>query len=671
MEPDVALGTIPGQPGLPSAPEGADDAPRLYIILIIALLSAVSFAVMFETWDAAPAASTDTSAENAPLGETPAAEPGGWRSTLALDGWGRLTYSVLGLAIALGGVAFGLTSPISRDSSRQVGPFILGIGFLALFIGVVQFHRYMTFLDLNVYGPLVFAEACFAAFVALRLRHTELVGRHLASVIILGVNIVVALAIFVFVNMIGHWKYHRWDLTTEGLYSLSQRSTDIVRSLPADKPITIYNIMERSAQYYEETDELLHRYDESSEHLTVERIDPMNDQERMASLMREVSQRVPNEGFLLIRAPSESRVISQSDLTRQDWGDNMASPEPRSRFQGESKITSSIVELTSPRRTVYFLTGHGEGITGLEEGGEAPPPTMNLRRDRSFRMLVEFLRRSYFDVRGYNPAEHGGAFVPESPDDVLVILAPQFRFSEAELAALGSWLDHGGRLLLLLEAGTEDERTPANTGIETLLEPFGIHPMAGYVGTPTRGGGAVLEGFARVLGGEHEITTPWTGSLALMAAAYRCAMPLRLDDTSPMGATAKQLLFVDDVLVVNIPLTDLVDPGPGPFTLAAAAERPATGGAEGAESRIVVFGDATTASDELLRAGDLTVSLLLNSMNWLAARTQLITIEPKEPDQVQVSLTSEQAGRLTAVAIFDIPLFFVAAGLVVWLIRRG
>jgi ABC-type uncharacterized transport system involved in gliding motility auxiliary subunit len=63
--------------------------------------------------------------------------------------------------------------------------------------------------------------------------------------------------------------------------------------------------------------------------------------------------------------------------------------------------------------------------------------------------------------------------------------------------------------------------------------------------------------------------------------------------------------------------------------------------------------------------------LFMNSVNWLTEEEELISIRPKDQEQVQVQrLTGRQLRLVRYTSIFAIPLLLLIAGIGVWWKRR-
>ena len=100
----------------------------------------------------------------------------------------------------------------------------------------------------------------------------------------------------------------------------------------------------------------------------------------------------------------------------------------------------------------------------------------------------------------------------------------------------------------------------------------------------------------------------------------------------------------------------------------ASAAAPAPG-ATSRPGRLVVFGDSDFASNaQIASVGNPT--LLLNALNWLVERENLLAIPAKKADQIQLNLTRRDLGTIYLIVLVALPLASLSAGLGVYLRRR-
>jgi ABC-type uncharacterized transport system involved in gliding motility auxiliary subunit len=116
------------------------------------------------------------------------------------------------------------------------------------------------------------------------------------------------------------------------------------------------------------------------------------------------------------------------------------------------------------------------------------------------------------------------------------------------------------------------------------------------------------------------------------------------------------------------------EPTPGAADAASAPPAGATGTEPAAETmarpgRLVVFGDSDFASNgQLGSVGNPT--LLLNALNWLVERENLLAIPAKKADQIQLNLTRRDLGTIYLIVLVALPLASLSAGVAVYLRRR-
>ena len=87
------------------------------------------------------------------------------------------------------------------------------------------------------------------------------------------------------------------------------------------------------------------------------------------------------------------------------------------------------------------------------------------------------------------------------------------------------------------------------------------------------------------------------------------------------------------------------------------------------DARIVVIGDTDLASNESVLAGG-HLNFLLNTMAWLSEHEELIAIRPTIADNTPISLTDGQEQLIVWVSALGLVQAVVAAGLVVFFLRR-
>jgi hypothetical protein len=111
----------------------------------------------------------------------------------------------------------------------------------------------------------------------------------------------------------------------------------------------------------------------------------------------------------------------------------------------------------------------------------------------------------------------------------------------------------------------------------------------------------------------------------------------------------------------------------GPLTLGLALSRPlgaASAGASKQEQRVVVVGDGDFLSNSFLGNGG-NLELGLNIFNWLSHDDRFIDIAPVSAPDAQVELSTTGIVVIASLFLLALPLGLLAAGLTIWLRRRG
>jgi ABC-type uncharacterized transport system involved in gliding motility auxiliary subunit len=260
-----------------------------------------------------------------------------------------------------------------------------------------------------------------------------------------------------------------------------------------------------------------------------------------------------------------------------------------------------------------------------------------------------------------------GASVP-SDAGALLIVSPQRPFDAEAIASLRSYLAQGGGLVALLEPGIR-------SGLEELLGEYGFDLPDGVIIDPPVGpvaGGAPGVNPIASTYSKHPVTHglgPRTLSLFLQARPVVPARKPQPDDELQALVTSSRDAWLDTspgrILRGSRPERPPgVEPQRWPFVSAGLYPRDAR------QTRIVLFGDASFADNDHLRAL-YNLDLLLNAIHWVGQREEAIAIRPKILTPNQDPLTPQQSLAMLYGVGLLLPEILLVAGAVAWLRRRA
>ena len=274
----------------------------------------------------------------------------------------------------------------------------------------------------------------------------------------LGVGVLLFLALFAMVNYLALRHYQRFDWTSSKLYSLTEKSLSVARAI--DQEIDMVIFLNPDSELYGAADELLSRYAAANpQQIKKREVDPAKNLLQAQRLVEKYS--IERDNVLVIASADDRRVIDEFELAEYDYSGAQFGQAPKlTEFKGEQLITSALLALVEAKKPrVLFTTGHGEAQ--LERGGQ-----------RSFSRARDLLGKDNFDTEEWSSL--GKSEVP-ADTDLIVIAGPTTNFLPPELDLFSSYLDSGGRLLMMIDpVFAEGTGAIADLGLRDWLLGYGI-----------------------------------------------------------------------------------------------------------------------------------------------------------------------------------------------------
>ncbi len=440
--------------------------------------------------------------------------------------------------------------------------------------------------------------------------------------------------------------YVRADWSRSQFYALSDKTRSLLQSL--DSEIEIVALVPSGHDLYADLDPLLREYESASSRLRIRRVDPARDLEAVDALAKVYP--LTEDQAVIVACQGRHRILPASDLEDLDYSMmSLGQPPQRIAFKGEQAISSAIQQVAKDRTpVVYVLSGHGERSMDSFERGIG------------YAQIARTMRQDNVDVRPLVLGERKAV-----PDDASALLlpGPSRRIPQPELDLLSQYLDHSGRMIILLEAGT-------TTGLGPLLERWGVKIGADLVLDPARtlGGGLVISSYGR-----HPITERLSQLAAVMYRPQSVEPAAQAPESADRPRAVRLALTSDEAWAEMNPDVrparfDAEFDRPGPVSVAMAVERGGPGGDAPMNlqpTRLVVFGDAMFVANGGIVSGN--GDLFMSALNWTLDRGELMAIAPKTPDQMRLDLEPRQVRGLGWILMGGLPL---AAALVGWIVMR-
>lgn len=516
---------------------------------------------------------------------------------------------------------------------------LVGVVFALLNFFVGLFAVYDPFwIGVNlVGGVLLLAVGAFGNLDALRERmrsgEAKRAGRYGTSAVL---STVLTIAILAMLGYLANWKTVRWDWSEDQVHSLTSQSVGVLEGLDQDvEVVALFPPLDAPP-----VRDLLDRYAYVSDRFNVTYADP---NERPELLQRFAI--TPEElGQGLVRMSLAGESVNVQEVT-------------------EEKITNAMVKLTRIGvKKVYFLEGHNErGVEG--EPGQA--------RD-GFARAAESLRNENYQVETLLLAAKGQ--VPEDAD-VVVVAGPTRPLLAVEHTALEDYLARDGSLMVLIDPqastdlGADLERWGVKLGEDVIVD----RALALF--------GRATSPFAGSYSPEHDITKKMRET-----TLFHVARSTTLTD----GSGLTEIVFTGDAAWAERDLETFYGEGAaelgpddlaGPVALAVAGSPAvvAASGSEGegeevaepkpADARLVVFGDADFASNDLIESSA-NRDLFVNSVNWLMGDVEAISIRPRLSRASRFQLSSDEFRTIRSLSLFVLPEAIAIIGVFVWWSRR-
>ena len=236
------------------------------------------------------------------------------------------------------------------------------------------------------------------------------------------------------------------DLSSEKLYTIGDQTKELLGSL--DKDVELYFIAQDGTES-SDIQRLLERYEERTDHITVEQKDPAV---YPTFAQQYTSDSVSNNSIIVV-CGEKSRIVDYSDMYETSINYQTYTQETTA-FDGEGQLTSAIDYVISENMPIlYTLEGHNEASMSST--------------------MTETVQKANIEIQSLNLLTE-----EQVPEDAscLFIFSPATDLSEDEANKIITYLENGGKALIV--SNYTDEDMP---NFESVLENYGVRPVEGIV----------------------------------------------------------------------------------------------------------------------------------------------------------------------------------------------
>lgn len=453
---------------------------------------------------------------------------------------------------------------------------------------------------------------------------------------------VILIAVIVVINLIVAeipTKYTQIDVSTQKLYTISDKTKEFLDELNQD--VTIYHIVQNGNED-DVVEKLLKRYEETSDHIKVEKKDPV----LYPNFTSQYTDEDVQDNSLIVVNGSKSKVVDYYNLYETQY-DYYSGSSSTTGFDGEGQIDSAISYVTSDNLPiVYTLKGHGE----LELNSS----------------ITESLEKANYQIQSLNLLTEEN--VPEDAG-CLMITSPQADLSEEEADKVISYLENGGKAVIFTDYTSEEI-----PNLKKVLENYGVTPD----------NGVVLEGdtkhyimqipyylvpeinsteiTADLIADNRYVLMPVAQSIRIMDS-YRDT----LDIESVLSTSEKAYIKTN---VENMQTFEKVSGDQeGKFNLGVCVTEDIS---DDKQTQLVYYGSSSlldSTTDQQVSGGN--TELLLDTLGWMCENdVPVISVDSKSLETSYLTISEYDSGYWSAMTCGVIPVIFLIIGGVIWFKRR-
>lgn len=454
--------------------------------------------------------------------------------------------------------------------------------------------------------------------------------------------IAVVAAIVVVVNIILGEMPASWtniDLTQEKLYSLTDQTKEYVQNMQED--VTIYVLTNENSQDTT-LQQTLQRYDDLSDHITVEYVDPtVNPNFHLQYTSGSISL-----NSLIVVSDKRSKVVDYNDVYESSTDFDYTTYSYSSTttgYDGEGQITSALDYVLSDEMPMVYMTeGHNE---------------MSLSSSFQAALKKENVEYETINLMNYDA-------IPEDAA-CLLINGAVTDFSADDKDKVISYLEQGGKVVLV--TGYSDQDMP---NLNAILDYMGLQLVDGLVVEQNK------DNYYRspyYLLPEVSSGTYTSGIYNKMYLFAPYVQGIQILDEEAEGFSYKTFLSTSDSAFAKAGLENMQDYSKGendvdgPFAIGVEAVKTLENG----EATMVVYGCEQIFTDDAnAMVSGANQMLFTNTIGGFVNHETSISIPVKSYEVSYLTVTQSNVLILALITTVFLPIGCMLTGFVIWFRRR-
>lgn len=501
--------------------------------------------------------------------------------------------------------------------------------------------RLTTVLDLKsiLYFLSVIVLMLFLATQSVQKRRYSVSVKSFAMGAYSTITTVIVAVVVIVVNLIASKlpaSYTSLDVTSNKLYSITEQTQALVQGLEEDVTIYVLAAEDNADAVLKQT---LHKYEELSEHIKVEYINPILNPRFAGSY---TSDNI-SLNSVIVETDKRYKVINYADIYETEV-DYYSYTQTVTGYDGEGQLTSAISYcISDDMPKIYFIAGHNEYTL-----------------DSGFLTAIEKENITYETI---SLIEYEA--IPEDAQCV-IIHAPETDLSADDADKVIAYLNNGGKVLITAEY-VENQQP----NLERILSDYGLTLQRGCVVDNDQNNYYQVPVLLLPNIEYADETNGLTGQYSYILAPLAQGITVPEEEIERMTYT-KLLTTSDNSLLksgaAQIETFDKEEGDiEGPFCLGVKAEKELDSGI----GTLYVFSSAQMFTDQY----DLAVSgnnsqLLTNIMGTVANHEVSVSVPVKSYQMEQLTVAAKDTILFQIFGIVMIPLALLVIGIVIWARRR-